>query len=165
MYTYDHIYSVVLFFTDPTFAFIYVDESAVCLSSVCGRTAVAGYGNCAVSTQYGIMTKELFICEIRINKANSDSRMTSLEVIMPLKGKKKRKNNNEDFVKLHTILLIHMYVLAQRLGPSDISLRHSFWMYLTLIGHQSVNGAALESWLFLMDCELRCQFINYYDIL
>ena len=31
---------------------------------------------------YGIMTKELVVCEVRIN---SDSRMTSFEVIMPLK--------------------------------------------------------------------------------
>ena len=31
------------------------------------------------------------------------------------------------------------------MGPSDISLRHSLWMYLTLIGQQSVYGAALES--------------------
>ena len=38
---------------------------------------------------YGIMNKELVIREIRIDKAtgqgDSDSRMTSLEVIMPLK--------------------------------------------------------------------------------
>ena len=38
---------------------------------------------------YGIMTEELFIREIRIDKAagrgNSDSRMTSFEVIMALK--------------------------------------------------------------------------------
>ena len=31
------------------------------------------------------------------------------------------------------------------LSPSDISFRHSLWMYFTLIGQQSVNGAALES--------------------
>ena len=38
---------------------------------------------------YGIMTEELFIREIRIDVAvgrgNSDSRMRSFEVIMPLK--------------------------------------------------------------------------------
>ena len=42
------------------------------------------------------------------------------------------------------------------LGPSYISLRHSLWMYLTLIGQQNVNGAALESWPFVVDNELRC---------
>ena len=51
------------------------------------------------------------------------------------------------------------------LGPSDMSLRHSLWMNLTPIGQQNVNGAALESWRFVVDYELRCQFINYYDIL
>ena len=50
-------------------------------------------------------------------------------------------------------------------GPSDISLPHSLWMYLTLIGRQNVNGAALESCRFVMDYELKCQFINYHDIL
>ena len=39
--------------------------------------------------KYGIMTEELVIREIRIKEAagqgNSDSRMTSFEVIMPLK--------------------------------------------------------------------------------
>ena len=44
-------------------------------------------------------------------------------------------------------------------------LRHSLWLYLSLIGQQDVNGAALESWLFVVDYELRYQFINYYDIL
>ena len=39
-------------------------------------------------------------------------------------------------------------------GPSDMSLRHSLWMDLTLIGQQNIN-----------DYELMCQFINYYDIL
>ena len=38
---------------------------------------------------YRLMTEELVICEVRIDKAagrgNSDSRMTSFEVIMPLK--------------------------------------------------------------------------------
>ena len=28
-----------------------------------------------------------------------------------------------------------------------------------------INGAALESWQFVVDYELRHQFINYYDIL
>ena len=51
------------------------------------------------------------------------------------------------------------------LGSSDISLRHSLWIYLTSMGQQNINGAALESWLFVVDYELRCQFINYYDIL
>ena len=41
------------------------------------------------SITYGIMTEELVICEIRIDEAagrgDSDSRMTSFEVIMPLK--------------------------------------------------------------------------------
>ena len=31
------------------------------------------------------------------------------------------------------------------LGPSDMSLRHSIWIYLTPIGQQNINGAALES--------------------
>ena len=39
------------------------------------------------------------------------------------------------------------------LGPSDISLRDSLWMYFTLIGQQNVSGAALESWRFVMDYE------------
>ena len=30
-------------------------------------------------------------------------------------------------------------------GPSDMSLRNSLWMYMTLVGQQNVNGAALES--------------------
>ena len=30
-------------------------------------------------------------------------------------------------------------------GPSDMSLRHSLWINLTLIGQQNVNGEALES--------------------
>ena len=30
------------------------------------------------------------------------------------------------------------------LGSSDMSFRHSLWMYLTLIGQQNDNGAALE---------------------
>ena len=30
-------------------------------------------------------------------------------------------------------------------GPSDMSLRHSLWMKLSLIGQQNINGAALES--------------------
>ena len=38
---------------------------------------------------YGIMTEKIVICEIRIDEAagqgDSDSRMTSFEVIMPLK--------------------------------------------------------------------------------
>ena len=42
--------------------------------------------------------------------------------------------------------------------------RHSLWMYLTVIGQQNVNGAALESWRVVVDHELRCQFINDYDI-
>ena len=46
-----------------------------------------------------------------------------------------------------------------------MNLCHSLWMYLTLIGQQNVNGVALESWRFVVDYELRCQFINYYDIL
>ena len=29
-------------------------------------------------------------------------------------------------------------------GASDMSLCHSLWMYLTLIGQQNVNGADLE---------------------
>ena len=33
-----------------------------------------------------------------------------------------------------------------------------FWMYLTLIGQQNVNGAALESWRLVMDNELRSQW-------
>ena len=45
-----------------------------------------------------------------------------------------------------------------------MSLRHSCWMYLTLIGQQNINGTALESWRF-MDYELICQYINYQDIL
>ena len=28
-------------------------------------------------------------------------------------------------------------------GPSDMSVRHSLWIYLTLIGQENVNGAAL----------------------
>ena len=51
------------------------------------------------------------------------------------------------------------------LGPSDTNLCHSLGMYLTMIGQQNVNGAALESWQFVMDYELRCQFINYYNVL
>ena len=31
------------------------------------------------------------------------------------------------------------------LGPSDMGLRHSLWMNLTLSGQQNINGAALES--------------------
>ena len=50
------------------------------------------------------------------------------------------------------------------LSPSDMSLRHSRCMSLTQIGPKKVNGAALESWWFDVDYELRCQFINYYDI-
>ena len=50
-------------------------------------------------------------------------------------------------------------------GPSDISLRHSRWMYLTLIGQQNVNCAALEFRRFDVDYKLRCQFINYWYIL
>ena len=46
-----------------------------------------------------------------------------------------------------------------------MSLRHSLWIYLTLIGQQNVNDAALVSLLFVMDYELRCQFNNYYNIL
>ena len=42
-----------------------------------------------MTRMYGIMTEELVICEIRIDEAtgrgDSDSRMTSFEVIMPLK--------------------------------------------------------------------------------
>ena len=42
-----------------------------------------------ISVKYGIMTEELVIREIRINEAagrgDSDSRMKSFEVIMPLK--------------------------------------------------------------------------------
>ena len=34
---------------------------------------------------FGIMTEELVICEIRINEDDSNSRMMSFEVIMPLK--------------------------------------------------------------------------------
>ena len=30
------------------------------------------------------------------------------------------------------------------LGPSDINLRHSLWMNLTLIGQQKVNGMPLN---------------------
>ena len=51
------------------------------------------------------------------------------------------------------------------MGPIDVSLRHSLWMCLTLIGQQIVNGAAFESWRYDMDCELRCQFINNYDVM
>ena len=44
---------------------------------------------CALINMYGIMTEELVIREIRIDEAagrgDSDSRMTSFEVIMPLK--------------------------------------------------------------------------------
>ena len=36
---------------------------------------------------------------------------------------------------------------------------------LTLIGQQNFNGAALKFWRFVVDYELRCQYINYYDIL
>ena len=36
---------------------------------------------------------------------------------------------------------------------------------ISLISQQNVYGTALESWQFVVDCELRCQFINYYDIL
>ena len=36
-----------------------------------------------------------------------------------------------------------------------MSLRHSLWMCLTLNGQQNINGVD----------ELRCQFINYYNIL
>ena len=50
-------------------------------------------------------------------------------------------------------------------APSGMSLRHSLWMNLTLIGQQNGNGVALASRLFVVDNELRCQFINYYDIL
>ena len=42
---------------------------------------------------------------------------------------------------------------------------HVIWVYLTLIGQQNVNGAALESRRFVVEYELRCQFINNYDIL
>ena len=51
------------------------------------------------------------------------------------------------------------------LGRYDISVRHFLWMHLTLIGQQNMNGAALESWRFVVDYDLRCQFINYYNIL
>ena len=44
-------------------------------------------------------------------------------------------------------------------------LRHSLWVYLTLIGHQNFNGAATESWWFAVEYELRCQFINNNDFL
>ena len=56
-----------------------------------------------------------------------------------------------------TISSINQYWL----GPSDISLRHSRWMYLTVIGQQNVNGTALEFWRFDVEYELRCQFINW----
>ena len=50
-------------------------------------------------------------------------------------------------------------------GPlRHMSLRHSRGMYLTLFSQQNPNGAALESWWFVVDHELRCQFLNYYDI-
>ena len=39
---------------------------------------------------------------------------------------------------------------------------HSIWMYLTLIGQQKYNGATLDS---VVDYELRCQFIDYNDIM
>ena len=51
------------------------------------------------------------------------------------------------------------------LGPSDVSLHHSLWMFLTLIGQQNVNGVAFESWRYVAHYKLRCQFINNYDIL
>ena len=35
--------------------------------------------------------------------------------------------------------------MSECLPTCDMSLRHSLWMYLTLIGQQNVNGAALES--------------------
>ena len=36
------------------------------------------------------------------------------------------------------------------LGPFDMSLCHSLWMNLTLIGQQNINGAALESSPFVV---------------
>ena len=42
-----------------------------------------------IKYDFGIMTKELAICELRIDEAagrgNSDSQMTSFEISMPLK--------------------------------------------------------------------------------
>ena len=58
-----------------------------------------------------------------------------------------------------------VYQFGVWLGSSDMNLRHSLWMKLTLIGQRNTNGAALESWRFVVDHELRCQVINYYDIL
>ena len=49
------------------------------------------------------------------------------------------------------------------LGPSDMNLLHSLWMNWTLIGQENINDAALESWRLIVDYELICQFINYYD--
>ena len=57
------------------------------------------------------------------------------------------------------IFSVYQYVT----GPPDMGHRHSLWLYLSLIGQQNVNGATLESWRFVVDYELRWQFINYYD--
>ena len=39
----------------------------------------------------------------------------------------------------------NVYQCVAAVGPSDMSLRHSLWVYLTLIGQQKVNVAALGS--------------------
>ena len=67
---------------------------------------------------------------IRLNRKDRlrDKRGTTLEVAM-----------------LADVSGAYSAISSVRLGPSDISLRHSIWMYLTLIGKQNVNGAALES--------------------
>ena len=54
----------------------------------------------------------------------------------------------------------HSVFINVLLGLSDMSLRHSLWMYLTVIGRQNFNGVALEYRRFV-DFELRRQFINY----
>ena len=70
--------------------------------------------------------------------------------------------NRKDLLKNTRGTSLEVAMLA---SPSDIKLRHSLWMDLTLIGQQNVNGAALESRRFVMDYELRCQFISYHGIL
>ena len=57
---------------------------------------------------------------------------------------KNMRGTTLEVTKLADVSGAYRAISNERLGPSDMSLRHSLWIYLTPIGQQNVNGAALD---------------------
>ena len=85
----------------------------------------------------------------------------------------KGKENGKTIKKASIIYTLHYWFMCMYwLNSKDQCVTGPLWhepSSLTLdeldSGRQNIYGATHESWRFVVDYELRCQFINYYDIL